>query len=89
MCPMLKQLTVEYKKKGTRKGLDSGLMHRAIAEVIENGGTMRSVAKQFDVDRMTLTRYVKKYRDGVIKDDDVIKPKYNVRQVSNIHGSVL
>ena len=76
-------ITVRNDKRRSGKGVfDFGIMQRAVHEVVQNGGKIRTVARGMQVDRMTLTRYVKKFRDGQISKQDILVPKLNTKQVS-------
>ena len=50
--------------------------------MVQNGGKFRTVARDMQVDGMTLTRYVKKFRDDQNIEQDILVPKLNTRQVS-------
>ena len=50
------------KPKTDRGKADGCLMKRAVEEV-ENGRSVRQVARDIHIDRITLSRYVKKYRE--------------------------
>ena len=71
-----------YKRKSGKGVFDSSIMQRAVHEVVQNGGKIRTVARDMQVDRMTLTRYVKKFRVGQINEQNILIPKLNTRQVS-------
>ena len=71
-----------HKRKSGKGVFDSSIMQRAVHEVVQNGGKIRTVARDMQVDRMTLTRYVKKFRVGQINEQDILIPKLNTRQVS-------
>ena len=71
-----------YKRKSGKGVFDSGIMQRAVYEVVQNGGKIRTVARDMQVDRMILTRYVNKFRDGQINEQNILVAKLNTRQVS-------
>ena len=48
-----------YKRKSGKGVFDSGIMQRAVHKVVQNSGKIRTVARGMQVDRMTLTQYVK------------------------------
>ena len=48
-----------YKRKSGKGVFDNGITQSAVHEVVENGGKIRTVARDMQLDRMTLTRYVK------------------------------
>jgi len=48
-----------YKRKTTRSSTPRDVLQRAALK-IENGRTVRSVATEFKIDRMTLKRYITK-----------------------------
>ena len=52
-----------YKRKTTRGNIPPDIMNRAATQV-KNGEALRAVAKQFNIDRMTLTRFIKKTSEG-------------------------
>ena len=54
-------------------------MHRAVHEVVQNGDKIGTVARDMQMDRMTLTRYVQKFRDDQINKQDILVPKLNTR----------
>ena len=71
-----------YKRRSDKGVSNSGIMQRAVHEVVQNGGKIRTVARGMQVDRMTFTRYVKKFRDVQINEQNILVPKLNTRQVS-------
>ena len=56
-------------------------MKSAVLEVINNQRSVKYVAREFDIDRRTLRRYITKYFSGENKDEVRFVPKYNARQV--------
>jgi DNA invertase Pin-like site-specific DNA recombinase len=48
-------------------------MKAAVKQVIENNQRIRTTAKEFKIDRMTLARYVTKAKNG----DDTFKSHYD------------
>ena len=72
-----------YKPKTSRAKADSGLMKRAVDEV-EKGHSIRQVARDLNIDRITLSRYVKKFRAGLAATNDDFKPCFNHRQVRSV-----
>ena len=71
-----------YKRKSGKGVFDSGIVQKAVQEVVQNEGKIRTVARDVQVDKMTLTRYVEKFRDGQINEQDILFPKLNTRQIS-------
>ena len=67
------------KRKSGKGVFDSGIMQRAVHEVVQNGDKIGTVARYMQMDRMTLTRYVQKFRDGQINKQDILVPKLNTR----------
>ena len=69
-----------YKPKTDRGKADGNLMKRAVEEVTE-GKSIREVSRTLDIDRTTLSRYVKKFQAGQVEKTTDYTPKYNTRQV--------
>ena len=53
-----------YKRKTTRASISQDVLQRAAGEVA-GGTSVRSAAKDFRIDRMTLTRYIANSEQGV------------------------
>lgn len=66
-----------YKAKKNAR-FDSGIMIRAVQEVMD-GGKIRSVARDLKIDRMTLTRYVKKCKEDGIPPAELTSLETNMR----------
>ena len=49
-------------------------MHRAVHEVVQNGGKIQTVARDMQVDRMTLAKYKKKFIDVQINEQNILVP---------------
>ena len=73
----------QYKPKTDRGQADVGLMKRAVEEV-ENGRSVRQVARDLHIDRITLSRYVKKYQAGQAASNDEFVPCFSHRQVGTL-----
>ena len=71
-----------YKPKTERRKVDGALMKRAVEEVTD-GKSVREVSRLLNVDRITLSRYVKKSHEGKVQDTKDFVPKYNTRQVGS------
>lgn len=71
-----------YKPKTDRAKADGSLMKRAVEEVLENGRSVRQVARDLQIDRITLSRYIKKYQAGLATSNEDFAPNFNHRQVS-------
>ncbi|GBM94751.1 hypothetical protein AVEN_66045-1 [Araneus ventricosus] len=71
-----------YKPKTDRdRGkVDGSLMKRAVEEVMK-GRSVRQTSKDLAIDRITLSRYVKKYQSGKAKDDNNLSPRFNTIMV--------
>lgn len=87
-----------YKRKADakpRKKIDEERMKLAVLEAIQEGSKILTVAKKYDVDRMTLKRYVKRYTDNPdAKMTSNYKKKINIfegkrRGTSRIFENVL
>ncbi|KAK9721130.1 hypothetical protein QE152_g21723 [Popillia japonica] len=75
-APLL-QMPFKWKSKG-RHPVSSPVLKRAVLEVISDDGKMRSTARKYDIDKMTLSRYVQKYK----KDTrTTFWPKFNTCQI--------
>ncbi|XP_076035779.1 uncharacterized protein LOC143021873 isoform X4 [Oratosquilla oratoria] len=70
----------KYQSKTDRARADGNLMERAVDEVVK-GKSIREVSRLLDVNRITLSRYVKKFQAGQAKKTKDYAPKYNTRQV--------
>lgn len=57
-----------YYKGGKRQKVSPDRMRNAVKRVLEDECSIRSVAKEFNVDRKTLGRYVEKIKDGKSTD---------------------
>ena len=69
------------KRKTDRSVASRDHMKAAVLEVVNEHRSLQSVANQFDIDRRTLRRYIKKYSAADCKDDVRFVPKYNSRQI--------
>ncbi|GBL90531.1 hypothetical protein AVEN_179450-1 [Araneus ventricosus] len=69
-----------YKPKSVRGKVDGSLMKRAVEEVMK-GCSVRQTSKHLAIDRITLSRYVKKYQSGKAKDDNDFSPRFKTRMV--------
>lgn len=72
-----------YKRKEgakARKYVPPNIIKEACKEVLENLNTVRSAAKKYDIDRMTLSRYLKKYRENPT-NLDALKPNFRQKQI--------
>uniref|UniRef100_UPI00358F367E uncharacterized protein n=1 Tax=Myxine glutinosa TaxID=7769 RepID=UPI00358F367E len=69
-----------YKPKTDRGKADGSLMRRAVQEV-EKGFSIRQVALDLKIDRITLSRYVKKCQSGQASSNDELVPHFNTRQI--------
>ena len=69
-------------KKTDRTKKDGTLMKKAVhvQEAIQTDGKIRAIAREYKVDRMTLTRYVKKFKSGEIGPQDNYTPNFNTKQ---------
>ena len=57
-----------YIIKNNNNYTDGNLMERAVFEVITNKRSIRNVAIDYNIKRVTLGRYVNKYKNKEIKD---------------------
>lgn len=72
-----------YKRKdGAKpiKTIPTKIMESACKEVTEGISTIRATARKYDIDRMTLTRYVAKYRVNP-NDESILQPNFKIRQI--------
>jgi hypothetical protein len=72
-----------YKRKDSamlRKSVPVDMMQAACKEVVDGILSIRSSAKKYDIDRMTLTRYIAKYRENP-NDSNALQPNFKVRQI--------
>ena len=53
-----------YKRKTVRASYSSKDILEAVKQVVDGGSKIRKVARDSGIDRMTLTRYIKKYTSG-------------------------
>lgn len=59
-------------------------MEKAVHQVVDSRETIRAVAKQFDICHVTLSRYVKKYREAMNSDTALtcsFEPQYDTNKV--------
>ena len=70
-----------YRRKSGKGIFDSAIMERAAKEVVDNNGKLRTVARELQVDKETLRRYVKKYREAPVGKVVSFTPQLNHRQV--------
>ncbi|BFZ08869.1 hypothetical protein BsWGS_11908 [Bradybaena similaris] len=68
---------VRNSSRKTARLHDPELIKAAVKEVLEHKQPIRTVANKHSIDRMTLTRYVNKAKNG----DTSAKLNYNIRQV--------
>ena len=73
-------MTRNHKPKTDRGKADGGLMKRSV-EKVENGRSFRQVAWDLHIDRITLSRYVKKCQAGQATSNDEFVPSFSHRQV--------
>ncbi|XP_063231073.1 uncharacterized protein LOC134535762 isoform X2 [Bacillus rossius redtenbacheri] len=64
-----------------QKKVPHDVMKAAVKEVVEDGIGLRKTALKFDIDKMTLHRYVRKYKDEKSNTSTVYEPNYSVSQV--------
>lgn len=64
-------------------------MKSAVKRVVEEGGSVRSSADMFGIDRKTLDRYVKKYLASENKDEVSMRPNYSCGQIFTCHEESL
>ncbi|KAK3885036.1 hypothetical protein Pcinc_010691 [Petrolisthes cinctipes] len=76
----VEKMVRNYKPKTDRGRVDGNLMKRAVEEVTK-GKSVREVSRAMNVDRITLSRYVKKFQEGQAETTKDYTPKYNTRQV--------
>ena len=70
----------KYLAKTDRGRADGNLMERAVDEVVK-GKSIREVSRLLHVNRITLSRYVKKFQAGQAEKTKDYAPNYNTRQV--------
>lgn len=61
-----------------RKTVDPEVMKNAVRSIVEEGKSIRSAAKDFDVDRKTLGRYYSRIIQG---KETTFEPNYNTCQI--------
>lgn len=73
----------KYKAKEghVRKGYSPERMRSAVRNVVEEGSSVRGAALRFEIDRKTLDRYVKKYRESDDKGNLSFTPNYKTGQI--------
>ncbi|KAG8294303.1 hypothetical protein J6590_106037, partial [Homalodisca vitripennis] len=72
-----------YKRKDgakPRQVVPPDIMHQACKEVSEGRNTLRGAAKQYDIDRTTLSRYLVKYKANPV-NKDALCPDFKKRQI--------
>ena len=72
---------VRYYRPKTNRKRDIDLMERAVREV-QSGRSVRQVSRDLKIDRITLSRYVKKMKEDHHDPENIFKPNYNHKQVS-------
>lgn len=80
---LIENMVRTYKRKTNRSKADGGLMKRAVEEVVK-GRSVRQVARDLQIDRITLSRYVFKFHAGQTGNTSDFAPNYNSRQVEYI-----
>lgn len=77
---------VRNREKKTNRGeTDPKIIQAAVKQVIDHGKAIRAVARDYNIDRMTLTRFVSRTRKG----DESGKSKYATRKVFEDHEETL
>lgn len=71
-----------YIKKTERNKTDGAIMQRAV-DSVRGGSSIRKIAADYQINRTTLSRYLKK-TDASPANDIQYKPAYNSRQVDII-----
>lgn len=72
-------------RKTERKPVESSRMEAAVQDVVNGQKKVASVAKELDIKRTTLRRYIQKYKAAERKEDVLFTPRYNSRQVFDVH----
>jgi len=77
------------RKTYERNPVENSRMEAAVQDVVNGQKKVASVAKEFDIKRTTLRRYIQKYKAAEWKKDVPFIPRYNSRQVFNVHQEQL
>ena len=77
---LLQKIVRKYKPKTNRGKADGGLMKRAVEEVMK-GLSFQQVARDLNINKITLSRYVKTPKAGLANYEDEFTPNFNARQV--------
>jgi len=76
-------------RKTERQPVESSRMEAAVHEVVNGQKKAASVAKELDIKHTTLRTYLQKYKAAERKEDVLFMPRYNSRQLFNVHQEQL
>ncbi|KAG5871483.1 hypothetical protein JTB14_020365, partial [Gonioctena quinquepunctata] len=79
-CKLSKKMPFKWKRKSERVPVSPERMKLAVREVV-NGSKLRTTAKTYGIDKMTLKIYVERFRRN--GESESYQPNYNTSQIFN------